>query len=413
MRILIVALGTRGDVQPMLAIGQALRARGHAVRVLAGSNFEAWVRGCGFDYAPMLDMEAAMSSEGGADWLQSQGMAQLRAMKAMLNTHRDGIIEPVNAATPDADLVLTTLPGAPFTFYATEKYDRPLINIFFQPLIPTRYPVGMLKRVTPFPSPINYGVGLLVQRVLSSIAGDAIAEQKRRLGLPVNSRSREARARSLPTLYPVSPQILPPPPDYPANAHVCGYWFLDEGDAYQPPPELEAFLAAGAPPIYIGFGSMADPDPAHTLSMMLGAISQTGARVVLAAGWSAWGEHDLPANTLMIKGAPHDWLFPRMAAVVHHGGCGTTGAGLRAGKPTFIIPHIADQPYWGRRVHELGLGPAPVARQKMTADTLAYGIDALMRDRAMHERAAAIGARIRQEDGIGTAVALIEAMSSR
>jgi sterol 3beta-glucosyltransferase len=213
----------------------------------------------------------------------------------------------------------------------------------------------------------------------------------------------------VPLLYGFSPHVVPRPADWPPNHHVTGYWFLDPDDGWQPPADLAAFLAAGPPPVYIGFGSMANRDPAEAAQIMLDALAQSGQRGVIASGWGGLTPSDLPDRVHMLSSIPHSWLFPRMAAVVHHGGAGTTAAGLRAGVPSIIVPFFGDQPFWGRRVAELGVGPVPIPRRKLTASALADAITRAVTDPAMRARAAALGEQIRAEDGIAAAAAHIEA----
>jgi sterol 3beta-glucosyltransferase len=230
-------------------------------------------------------------------------------------------------------------------------------------------------------------------------------EVRSRLKLPRATRGEFLRAwNRTPTLLGVSPLITPPPPDWGDHIHVTGYWFLDAPADWQPSSALRAFLDAGAPPVYIGFGSMSSRNPQATTQMMIEALKTTGQRGIIHSGWAGLHAEDLPPNIFLLDYAPHDWLFPRMAAVVHHGGAGTTAAGLRAGIPGMVVSHIGDQPYWGRRLHELGVGAAPLKRHELTADKLADAIRTMTSDRAMQSRAAALGERIRTEDGIGNAV---------
>ena len=189
---------------------------------------------------------------------------------------------------------------------------------------------------------------------------------------------------------------------------MTGYWFLDPAADWQPQPELLDFLASGPPPIYIGFGSMASRQPRATADMALEALRRTGQRGVLYAGWGGLHKEDLPDSVFMVGSTPHSWLFPRMAAVVHHGGAGTTAAGLAAGVPAVITPFFADQPFWAQRVYELGAGPKPVPRRKLTAENLAAAIEAALSDATIRARVATLGARIRAENGVAAAVALIE-----
>ena len=181
------------------------------------------------------------------------------------------------------------------------------------------------------------------------------------------------RQPGTPTLYGFSPTVLPKPADWGAHVHVTGYWFLPPQE-WQPPEALRRFLAAGPAPVYIGFGSIAYPNPSRLMQTVLEAIQHAKVRAIVASGWSGLQPNDLPDNVLLIDSAPHDWLFPRVAAAVHHGGAGTVAASLRAGLPSLVIPFMADQPIWGQRVHALGAGPPPIPA------------GAIVRDRLWHRR---------------------------
>jgi UDP:flavonoid glycosyltransferase YjiC (YdhE family) len=171
---------------------------------------------------------------------------------------------------------------------------------------------------------------------------------------------------------------------------------------------LLAFLESGPAPVYIGFGSMASSDPRATAIIALEALRATGQRGVLFKGWGGLQPEDLPPDVFMIGSTPHSWLFPRMSAIVHHGGAGTTGAGLAAGVPSIVVPFFADQPFWGQRVYDLRVGPPPISRRRLTAENLSAAIRMVVDDQALRRRAADLGTRIRAEDGVGAAVQLIE-----
>jgi UDP:flavonoid glycosyltransferase YjiC (YdhE family) len=168
-----------------------------------------------------------------------------------------------------------------------------------------------------------------------------------------------------------------------------------------------AFLDGGAPPVYIGFGSMGNRNPGEAAELALRALEMSGQRGVIASGWGGLHKEDLPSSVYMLSSIPHSWLFPRMAAVVHHGGAGTTGAGLRASVPSIIVPFMGDQPFWGQQVSRLGVGTAPLPRKRLTADALARAITQVVTDATMRGRAADLGEQIRAEDGVGNAVEII------
>jgi UDP:flavonoid glycosyltransferase YjiC (YdhE family) len=215
-----------------------------------------------------------------------------------------------------------------------------------------------------------------------------------------------------PVLYGFSRHVVPLPEGGPRPRHVTGYWFLPAAASWVMPPALEAFLAQGGPVVSIGFGSMASKDPAAVTEIVVGAVRDVGIRAVLLSGWGGLDRLG-PADQVYVADAlPHDRLFPRMAGVVHHGGAGTTGAGVRAGVPSLVVPFGVDQPFWGGRLAALGVGPEPIARKRLTRATLAAGLRSLVEDAGMRARAAELGERVRAEDGVGTAVQLIERFGS-
>jgi UDP:flavonoid glycosyltransferase YjiC (YdhE family) len=235
--------------------------------------------------------------------------------------------------------------------------------------------------------------------------------RKKILGLPPASFFGPKPAPStqaLPTLYGFSPYVISSPSDWDGNNHVTGFWFLDSANDWIPPLDLLDFLQAGSPPVYIGFGSMSTRKPEETTDLVIDALHRTNQRALLASGWGGLQKSDLPDSVFMIDSIPHAWLFTRVSAVVHHGGAGTTAAGLRAGVPSIVIPFFGDQPYWGQRIADLGVGPAPIPRQKLTDERLAQAIQIAITDKAMRQRAADLGSKIQAEDGVACAVEIIQ-----
>jgi sterol 3beta-glucosyltransferase len=171
---------------------------------------------------------------------------------------------------------------------------------------------------------------------------------------------------------------------------------------------LQAFLDAGPPPVYVGFGSMVGRDPAGLAQKVVEALLLAGLRGVMARGWGGLQPDVVPAHVHLIDEAPHGCLLPLMAAVVHHGGAGTTAGGLYAGRPTVICPFFGDQPFWGRVVHQVGLGPAPVPQRRLTSTRLAAAMREAVSSEAIRLAAEDMGRRLRAEDGVGQAVAQLE-----
>jgi UDP:flavonoid glycosyltransferase YjiC (YdhE family) len=216
--------------------------------------------------------------------------------------------------------------------------------------------------------------------------------------------------RGLPVLNGYSPAVIPPAPDWGDRVRVTGYWFLEPPADWTPPPALEEFLQAGPPPVYVGFGSMSSRKPEETAELVFAALKQAGQRAILLSGWSGLRAADVPPGVFMVESVPFQWLFPRMAAVVHHGGAGTTAAGLRAGVPSIVVPFFGDQPFWGRRVYDLGAGPRPIPRRQLTVERLALALRTAVTDESIRGHAAALGAKIRTEDGPRAAVEIIETL---
>jgi sterol 3beta-glucosyltransferase len=208
-------------------------------------------------------------------------------------------------------------------------------------------------------------------------------------------------------LYGLSPSVIPKPKDWGDNIHLTGFWFLDSTEDLEPTAELENFVESGSPPVYVGFGSMSNRKPEETADIVLQALKMTGQRAIMYSGWGSLQKSNVPSNVLMVDSAPHTWLFPRCSAVIHHGGAGTTAAGLRGGTPSIVVPFHGDQPFWGKLVAELSVGPKPIPHKKLTAKRLTQAIrDAQSAE--IRERARELGAMIQKEDGTANAIEIIK-----
>ena len=414
MKLLLLAFGSRGDVQPLLPLGAALRAAGYAVQLAAGSNFKAEVEARGIEFVDVgIDVEALMNSATGKEWAENSSASPLqeaRNMKRMFDEHTAEMGDEILRISHAADVLLGNLPTfGPAQTVAT-MLGKQHIRIMLAPLTPSAIPAStMVPMVAKRNNALNRLAGYIGIYFTYWINKDATNAFRQRHGQKRWGYGDFARAwNQMPVLYGLSPHVMPRDPTWRDDAYVTGYWFDPPDDTWQPPAPLAAFLQANPAPIYIGFGSMATKDPQATLRLMVEALQQSGQAGIIYAGWAGLHADDLPENIMLIKGAPHDWLFPRMAAVIHHGGAGTTAAGLRAGIPATIVPHMADQPYWGRRVHELGVGDKPIPRHELTAARLAAAITAMVNSPTMKAKAAELGAQIRQENGVANAVKAID-----
>ena len=436
MRITILTLGSRGDVQPYVALGLGLQRVGHEVTILAGDEFEAWVSGYGLRFHPFgfSVRESVSESESARDILEGRrgllrgAWEMLQHAKALFDLYLASAWE----ACKDADAVICSTLGMA-AYHVAEKQGMPCLWALTMPAF---------QRTRAVPSPIvpllpwrSGMLNLLTHRLAEGFWHLLTAQfynpwRQKQLGLPPLSLWKWPYAvlngQPVPMLFHFSPAVIPRPPDWARpgsgrpdygqdHLHITGYWFLDHDPAWQPPADLIAFLEAGPPPVYAGFGSMVARRAEATARIVLQALRRAGQRGVLAVGWSGVKDSTIPelheaigrGEVFLLEECPHDWLFPRMAAVVHHGGAGTTGAGLRAGIPSILVPFAGDQLFWGERVAALGVGPEPIPRRALTADKLAYAIRLAVEHGPMRARAAALGERIRAEDGVGQAVRII------
>jgi UDP:flavonoid glycosyltransferase YjiC (YdhE family) len=212
--------------------------------------------------------------------------------------------------------------------------------------------------------------------------------------------------RRIPLLDAYSPTVVTRPPDWGSWLHVTGYWFLERPAQWLPPPDLVSFLRSGSPPVFVGFGSVPFPNAEASTDLVVRALARAGQRGVLVAGGSRLVTGQLSNEVFAVDSVPYDWLFPQVCAAVHQGGAGVTGAALRAGLPSVVVPVFGDHPFWAQRVFQLGAGPRPIPVKQLTEDDLASAIR-LTAGSEMRDRAAAIGERIRAENGVARAVEAI------
>ncbi len=420
MQITIMAYGTRGDVQPALALGRALRAHGHQVRLLASAHFKDWIESFGLTAVPAtVDIQALMTSGLGNEWAEvgNQPLKQMQVMKKLLDKNGPAMIHDAWRGVQGSDLIVSSFTSMNFApAMAQVLRARHVVMLLQPPLFATRSGAATLSAPLPrHNSLVNYLFGKWVLEPVVWWTYGKIINQFRRetLGLPPQTaRQNAADWQTLPVLLGYSPQVVPPPADWPANVRTTGYWWLDDDGGWTAPARLLDFLAAGEPPVCIGFGSMGGHSRDIWQQTLLAAVSQSGRRAVLLAGWAGLGDQNLPPNVLALEAAPHTWLFPCTAAVVHHGGAGTTAAAFRAGAPQIVVPHLADQPFWGTRVEQLGVGPRAIPRPKITVNNLSAAIRTAASDDGMRQRATALRALIGQEDGVSAAAALLEAATA-
>ena len=411
MRIVLLTIGSRGDVQPYTALGLGFQQAGHDVRVAASADFETFVRSRGLDFAPVAgNLRTLLEAADVRRWMATgrNPLAFLRHLRPILRPFVQSFLEDCWTVCQGAEAIIFTPVGFA-GWHIAQKLGVPCACGHYNPFSFTRVSPGLFGLWRLRPSGIlNQCIQLLAQRLMWRYLGPGVNRWRREtLDLPPVPPSGPFEAiwhQKVPFLHGYSPSVVPRSPDWPPWYHVTGYWFLDRSADWQPPADLVEFLDAGPPPVYIGFGSTRTWDPTTLTAMAFEALKRTGRRGILLSRPDEASRFDLPDNIFLIQNVPFDWLFPRVAAVVHHGGAGTTAAGLRAGVPTVTTPSFYDQPFWGARVAALGVGPQPIPMKRLSAVRLAEAIQAATGDADMRVRAEALGKRIHAENGVAHAV---------
>lgn len=413
MHIVIVAIGSRGDVEPCVALGVGLRQAGFRVTVVLPRDLSHLATDRELDVlAAPFDARSVVLGDHARRWITEASRsrtAELRHLTALMDEVAATAADTIEQVPTDADLLISgvlTYDGA-----AALAQHRGIGHILatFLPITPTRQGRSSVFAALPDrTSRLNTLAGTVAAGAAYRVYAGAGRVVRRRLGLPPNTlRAYWRTARSTPGLLAAGPTLVPPAPEWEPHLKQTGQWYLPGPQDWAPSPELAAFLDAGSAPVYVGFGSMASADAAVTARTVLEGARLAGVRVVFGAGWSGVDLPERPGEVALLDAVPHDRLFPLMAGVVHHGGAGTTATATRAAAPQWILPHIGDQPYWGRRIAQLGIGPDPVAPHRLDPATVAAALTRLTEDRATAHRAATIGAAVRAESGVAAAVAHI------
>jgi len=423
MHVTLLTAGTRGDVQPYVALGLGLRRAGYTVRVAAPDAFRALVLERGLQFAPVAQAFEALTS--GASWRrwQESGDDVVAYVRGAFHVTRaaggviEALIDDYWNACQDTDLVIgsSAAIGGP---QLAEAARVPYCWALLQPMSPTRaFPHFLTPAALRLGRRFNQVTYRVAEQVYWLLFAPALSRWlARRVGrhrLSHRDRHSFLGATSDVVLCGFSPRVVPRPPDWGENVAECGYWFLDAPSGWQPPDDLTAFLRGGSPPVFVALERIGWARRDDLLGLTLEALARAGCRGVLFVQGYPVDLGDLPETVLAVQSVPHDWLFPRVAAVVHHGGPGTTASALRAGVPSVGIPGFYDQPYWSRRIAALGVGPAPIPRRQLTAARLRAAISEMTTSARMRTRAQLLGAGIRGEQGVWRAVRRVHELLDR
>lgn len=404
MRIAVVCNDTRGGIQPYVALALGLRQAGHDVRAVAPSDLAPMFSAVGLPVAPLSgSIEAVLRSSGGA--AERGALASMRLAARELPRIIQAWTKETLEACAGVDVVTGGIGGMVIGLSVAEKVGARFVETHLQPIgAPTdAYPGVLLPGVPRWLG----GWGRRVSHRLSesalwmSFRGPMNSARTKVLGLSGPPTAADGQ----PVLYGFSHHVVPVPTDTVRPRFATGYWVLPTPGDWTPPPALDAFLARDGTVVTLGFGSMASRDAEALTQLVLGAVRAAGVRAVLVSGWGGLAAQAAGDDVFFADALPHEWLFPRVAAIVHHGGAGTTGAALRSGVPAVVVPFTMDQPFWGSRVEALGAGPTPIPRKRLTEQRLADALRVATGDAGMRARAAALGALLRKEDGVAEAVA--------
>lgn len=412
MKITILTYGSRGDVQPFLPLSLKLLEKGHSVKLAAPSRFKNLIEEHGIEFVSLAGDPEDLSRR-----LNNAGHNFVRLLQELMNHAIEigaDVWTQAEQACEDVDLIIHTFTHAVSGHTLAHERNIPDIHIQTFPMFtPTgdypniTMPHGLPRLLNRFTHHFSAKLTWWTSRVGFERVRRRAGRPKRKLYWPFDHDPLRPRT---PVLCAWSPSALPSSNDWPPNVHVTGYYFFRLDNSYQPPAELLLFLERGELPICVTFGSMVNRDKERINRIVRESLKQTGNRGIILSGWS--GIQESPTRDLLyLEATPHDWLLPRCKLVIHHGGAGTTAAGLRAGIPNIVIPFMGDQPFWGDRIHAIGAGPRPILVKDLSVEKLSQAILETGIE-SFSQRAKIIGQQIATEDGIGETVKWIEMYSN-
>lgn len=417
MNISILAVGTMGDIRPCIMLSRRLIKQGHKTTLLADEKFKQSVEAEGIGFAAFpLDASEILKLALNPD---TNAFKLLNDMNSYAGENLDEMEKIMTAYFKDSDIILYTSSSSSMAVYIAEYYKIPYARINYYPDADSTNYLPPICPKLPLPPITNY----LYHRIANTlyfyfsnkIYSRSLKPWIKKYGLNLKGYPfKRSDGQPLDHIMAFSEAIVARPKQYKENMHITGYLFEDiiNLSDYQPDEKLVSFIESGETPIYIGFGSMTEGGFDELLNITLDALKITGHRAIISKGWGNLSADNLPDNVHIIDYCPHDWLFPRVSAVVHHGGAGTTAAAFRVGKPSLIIAFGADQGYWGNCVHKLGCGPKYLKRKNLKAKALAKAIMELDSEE-MKLNAKKIAAKLALEDGVGNACTVIEQIAQR
>ncbi len=402
LRITCLTIGSRGDVQPYIALCKGLIAEGHKPKIATHAEFEPWVRKHGIDFAPVEGDPAELMRICVENGMFTYSF--LREASLRFRGWIDELLSSAWTACQDTDILIES-PSAMAGIHIAEALGIPYFRAFTMPWTRTRaYPHAFAVPEHKMGGAYNYITYVMFDNVFwKAIAGQVNRWRKKELGLRSTNLDK-MQPNKVPFLYNFSPSVVVPPLDYSDWIRVTGYWFLDEASGWEPPKELVDFIRKAREDkkkiVYIGFGSIVVSDPAALTKTVIDSVMKADVRCILSKGWSdrlgnnnaTVAEVPLPAEILQIKSAPHDWLFTQIDAAAHHGGAGTTGASLRAGVPTIIKPFFGDQFFFGSRIEDLGVG---ICMKKLNVSVFSRALWEATHSERMIIKAKVLGEQIR------------------
>ncbi|MCB1195066.1 glycosyltransferase family 1 protein [bacterium] len=411
MNITILTLGTRGDIVPFVALACALK-KDHSVTIVTNSNFESFITGKGIKFAPLsFDFRQFLNSPEGKKIIEGNVIQNLKSIKTTFRPLIKSILDDAWNASQDSDMLIyhpVILAGS----HIAERLDIPAVMATYWPFItPTReFPIPYFPNLN-LGGFLNWCSYYLLVFQMLPYQNIINTWREKSLGLPPRSVFKTnpiCGGHPIYNLYFYSPHVIPTPKDWPPTAFATGYWFLKNDETWQPPLELTDFLNAGEPPIYVCFGSMTSRNAEKLTRCIVSALKKTNQRGIIASGWGGLQDCDKYSETFFaVDEVPYDWLFPKVKALIHHGGSGTLAYGLRSGKPSIVCPFFSDQPFWGETIKKIGVGPPPIRQKDLSEEKLISAINEILRNPEYTAKATDLGEKIRSENGLDRAVQFI------